>query len=142
MQLNLKRKIEIQSLGDDGFHIFCKVTLNGLRCRALIDTGASKSVLNFSTYKALGLKEFLPADDNQMLGIVPGITDFTFVTLDRVSLGKFEVRNMIVGVVDLEHVMIQYSKLSIKPFDFIIGGDILTKGKAVINYKEEWLTLS
>ncbi len=138
----MKLNIELQNIGDDGFHIFCKVTINGKKCRAIIDTGASKTVINSNTFNTLGLEELIVNDDNQMLGIVPVKMDFTFVKLNSNRLGKFELKDLAVGMVDLEHVIHQYKKLKIKPFDIIIGGDVLTKGKAVIDYNLKCLTLS
>ncbi len=138
----MKIKIEIQSLGDDGYHIFCKLKVNGLKCRALIDTGASKTVLSKSLFKKLKLKEFKLTSDNRMTGIQPGTMNTKFVIVDTISIGKLEFINLVSGLIDMKHVDEQYKTLNIQPFQLILGGDILQKGKAVIDYKSKTLKLS
>lgn len=137
----MKIKLELQSLGDDGYHIFCKVKVKGKKCRALIDTGASKTVVGKTLIKKLKIDEFKLKGDNQMTGIHPGEMDVAFASIESISFGKLIFENIVAGLIDLEHVNQQYKTLNIEPFDLIIGGDILTKGKAVIDYKNKFLKL-
>ncbi|MFM9946172.1 MAG: retropepsin-like aspartic protease [Bacteroidia bacterium] len=137
----MKIKIELQSLGDDGYHIFCKVKVNGKKCRALIDTGASKTVIGKKLIKKLKVEEFKPQGLNQMTGIHPGEMDVAFARIESISFGTLKFKNIITGLIDLEHVNMQYKTLKIEPFQLIIGGDILAKGKAVIDYKNKLLKL-
>ena len=137
----MKIKIELQSLGDDGYHIFCKVKVNGKKCRALIDTGASKTVIGNMLINKLNILDFKYNGDNQMTGIHPGEVDVAFAKIDTISFGSLIFKNIITGKIDLEHVNMQYKTLNIEPFELIIGGDILFKGKAVIDYKNKFLKL-
>jgi hypothetical protein len=79
--------------------------------------------------------------DNQMTGIHPGEMDVAFARIDSISFGSLKFKNIITGLIDLEHVNKQYKTLKIEPFQLIIGGDILVKGKAVIDYKNKLLKL-
>ncbi len=138
----MKLKIKLQSLGDDGYHIFCKVKVNGTKCRALIDTGASKTVIGKTLSLKLGLAEYLNPNDNQMTGIHPGEMNVTFARVETISFGKLIFNDIITGLIEMEHVNMQYATLKIKPFDLIIGGDILFMGNAVIDYKNKFLELN
>ena len=138
----MKIKIELQSLGDDGYHIFCKLKINGIKCRALIDTGASKTVVGKQMIKKLKLLKASGSHDNQMTGIQPGELDVSFALIETISFGKLKFNNIFSGLIDLSHVAKQYKTLKIEPFQLIIGGDILFKGKAVIDYKNKFMKLT
>ena len=138
----MKIKIELQSLGDDGYHIFCKVKINGIKCRALIDTGASKTVVGKQMLKKLKLLKASNPQDNQMTGIQPGELDVSFALIETIAFGKLKFNNIFSGLIDLSHVAKQYKSLKIEPFQIIIGGDILYKGKAVIDYKNKYMKLT
>jgi predicted aspartyl protease len=137
----LKIKIELQSLGDDSYHLFCKVKVNGKKCRALIDTGASKSVIGKKLSEKIKLEEYKVKGNNQMTGIHPGEVNVAFAKIDSIAFGNLKFKNLITGLIDLEHVNLQYKTLNIEPFELILGGDILSKGKAVIDYKNKFLKL-
>ena len=138
----MKIKIELQSLGDDGYHIFCKVKINGIKCRALIDTGASKTVVGKQMLKKLKLLKASNPQDNQMTGIQPGELDVSFALIETIAFGKLKFNNIFSGLIDLSHVAKQYKSLKIEPFQIIMGGDILYKGKAVIDYKNKYMKLT
>lgn len=138
----MKINLDVQALGDDGFHIFCRVKVNGKTCKALIDTGASKSVISKKLVEKLKITEFTPHNENQMTGIHPEEMKVSFATIESINFDKIEYTNIIAGVIDLEHVNAQYKTLGIRPFQIIIGGDILVLGKALIDYYNKKLKLS
>ena len=138
----MKIKLDIQQLGDDGYHPFCEVRVNGRKCRALIDTGASKTVIGTQLLKKLKLKSFQNPSDNRMTGIQPGDLDVAFAVVDELKFGKLKFAHLVAGLIDLSHVNRQYRSLKVKPFDLILGGDILVKGNALISYKEKVMKLS
>lgn len=138
----MKIKLDLVSLGDDGFHIFCNVKVNGKKCRALVDTGASKTVISRNLAHNLNLPSIQLSDENRMTGIQPGEMDVAFTRVDSMVLGHMKFKDIVAGLVDMEHVRLQYKAFKIKPFKLIIGGDILYKGKAVIDYKNKVLKLS
>lgn len=137
----MKLKLDIQSLGEDGYHIFCTVKVNGKKCRALIDTGASKTVVGIHLANALNLKRISLSGPNQMTGIQPGDMEVAFTQIDTIAFGSLKFKDMIAGLIDMQHVNTQYKSLNIKPFKLIIGGDILYRGSAVIDYKNKFLKL-
>lgn len=137
----MKLKLDIQSLGDDGYHIFCTVKVNGKKCRALIDTGASKTVVGKQLAKSLKMEIINLSGANQMTGIQPGEMEVSFTKIDTIAFGTLKFQNLIAGLIDMKHVSAQYKTFNIKPFKLIIGGDILFMGNAVIDYKNKFLKL-
>ena len=115
--------------------------VNGIKCRALIDTGASKTVLGKPLHQKLNITEFMADMDNSMTGIHPIGMNIVFAKIDEISIGKIKFNNLMTGLIDMDHVSKQYESLNIKPFDLIIGGDILHKGNAIINFKDKTLEL-
>ena len=79
--------------------------------------------------------------DNQMTGIHPGEVNVAFAKIESIAFDNLKFKNLIAGLIDLEHVNLQYKTLNIEPFELILGGDILSKGKAVIDYKNKFLKL-
>ncbi|MCB9252254.1 MAG: retropepsin-like domain-containing protein [Flavobacteriales bacterium] len=133
--------MKIEQLGDEGFHVFCRIKLNGIFYRALIDTGASKSVMDKKLLSELQLRSFSLTSDHQMLGIQPGELDVEFTHIREIKLGRVKFENMVLGLLDMDHVQEQYRSLNIKPFEVIIGGDLLSSGNAVIDYGLKKLTI-
>ena len=58
-----------------------------------------------------------------------------------IELGRAKVFNLYCGLIDLEHVGETYKAMGLKPFDVIIGGDILKLLNAEISYKEDYIKL-
>lgn len=137
----MKLKLDIQSLGEDGYHIFCSVKVNGKKCRALIDTGASKTVVGVQLANSLKLNKISLSGPNQMTGIQPGEMEVAFSQIDTIAFGSLKFKDIIAGLIDMKHVNAQYKSLNIRPFKLIIGGDILYRGSAVIDYKNKFLKL-
>lgn len=137
----MKVRLDIETLGEEGYHAFCKVRVNGHVCRALIDTGASKTVVGTALVNTLGLQPFSHPLDNQMTGIQPGDVEITFVTLSEVRFKKIIFPDLLAGTVNLDHVVSQYEKLGLEPIQLIIGGDILYAGRARIDYGKKSMKL-
>ncbi len=137
-----KIKIKVVQLGDEGCHIFCTARINGQKARVLIDTGASKSVLSTEFASSIKkLKYIKPSEENQTSGIGPGVVDTRFARLKKVEFKNLTVKNLIVGTIDVSHVKKLYKSLNVKPFDFILGGEVLEMHNAKIDYKLKIMSL-
>ncbi len=56
-------------------------------------------------------------------------------------LGDFEIKDDKMILLDLSHVNESYKLMKLKPVDGVIGGDILKKYKAVIDYGKKVLVV-
>jgi hypothetical protein len=65
----------------------------------------------------------------------------TFV-IDQLTIGALEITNYEGVALDLENIHEMYAKLHLPHIDGIIGGDLLRKFKAVINYRSKKLRLT
>ncbi len=133
--------ITIDNIDGDGFHIFMEVHIGKKKLRALIDTGASKSVLGKDILSALKKVKLMSESESQAKGIGEQMLDTTVAKIKKLKLGRLEIENLYVGVLDLSHITMTYQTIGVEPFDMILGGDILEHFNAVINYKKGWLKL-
>ncbi len=141
MKKIIRIPIEIVQLGEEGTHIFCKSKINGKKARGLIDTGASKSVLAKSFADKLKNLKKVSMLDNTTSGIGPDQVDASFAKLKTIQFKKLKIKKLIVGTIDVSHVTEMYKSLKVKPFDFILGGEILERYNAVIDYGDKELRL-
>lgn len=119
----------------DGFHVMVKGKINGMEANFLVDTGASRSVFDPTV-----ISRFV---ENPQFEKKPGITagvggsdleSSTFI-INSLEFGDIEIQNYEAVALDLENVHETYQKLGLPAIDGIIGGDLLYRLKATINYR-------
>lgn len=127
--------IHLLDIEGDGFHVMIKGKINGMEANFLIDTGASRSVFDPTV-----IARFV---ENPQFTKKPGITagvggsdleSSTFI-IDTLSFGSIDIKNYEAVALDLESVHEPYQKLGLPAIDGIIGGDLLYRLKATINYR-------
>ena len=116
-----------------------KGLIHGKEANFLIDTGASRSVFDPKT-----ITNFI--DDVQFEkkeGLTAGVgsSDLESATfkIDVITVGDLEIHDYEAVALDLENIHEMYGKLSLPHIDGIIGGDLLKRHKAVINYRNKKL---
>ena len=133
--------IKILDIEGDGFHLLTEIKINDIPSLLLLDTGASKSVLDSNR-----IHQFVPVSEfevNEQLSTGLGTNSMTShnTVIEKISLGDIEVMNYKVVIIDLSHVNESYNKLGLTPIDGVLGSDLLLKYKAVINYGNMQITL-
>ena len=132
-----KAKIIIEQLGDGGIHIFCRGKLNGTTVRILIDTGASKTVISKKLREEFKDLEDVEILDSRTAGIGKEMMQADFVILPSLEVGGIIVKDLVAGVIPLDHVDEMFNELGIKPFQMILGGDFLLMTRAVVDYRKK-----
>jgi len=149
MAKEIKIPIEVVSFLEDGFHLFVKGKLGDHSLRLLIDTGASKTVLDkkflAENFPDLKLEQNeLPATGagtNTIQTEIAEISDF-FLGDGKKKNSSSPLRNFPVAVLDLSHVNETYSKIGQESIQGVIGSDLLIHFKAVINLKKQRMKLT
>ena len=142
MRRYIEVPIQLLDIEGDGFHIMVKGTIHGKGARFLIDTGASRSVFDPKTLTSF--IDDLQFEKKEGLTAGVGSSDLessTFV-IDHLTLGGLEITDYEGVALDLENIHEMYGKLHLPHIDGIIGGDLLKKHKAVINYRSKKLRLT
>ena len=127
--------IRLLDIEGEGFHVMIQGKINGMEANFLIDTGASRSVFDPTV-----ITKFIENPNfEKKEGITAGVggsdlESSTFI-IKSLTLGTIELSNYEAVALDLENIHENYRKLRLPAIDGIIGGDILVKLKATINYR-------
>jgi len=129
------------NLQDDGFHLLVEVVVFGQRFKAVLDTGASKTVFDKNTVeKHIGTAQ-LTKSDKVSTGLgTTNMASYSWVLPDF-QIGEFHLQDFDIAVLDLSSINYAYQNLAIEPIIGVIGGDILTEYRGVIDYGKKTLTL-
>ena len=112
-----------------------KGKINGMEANFIIDTGASRSVFDPTV-----ITRFV---ENPQFKKKPGLTagvggsdiDTSTFIIDTLSFGDIEIKHYEAVALDLENIHETYGKQGLPAIDGIIGGDLLYRLKATINYR-------
>lgn len=127
--------IRLLDIEGEGFHVMIKGKINGMEANFLVDTGASRSVFDPNV---IGRYINNPSFEKKA-GITAGVggndLESSTFTIDSLAFGDIEIYNYEAVALDLENIHETYQKLGLPAIDGIIGGDLLYRFKATINYR-------
>lgn len=117
-----------------GYHLFMNVKLNDKRCRFLIDTGASKSVVDKAYFEKNFGKQSMKTIKQQTTGLHSSVPESYTGKVKEFTVGKRVVKNYIIAAVDLSHVNTTYAALKKPKIQGILGSDIMLQFKMILDY--------
>ena len=120
-------------------HFEIKATINRVKGRFILDTGASNSCIGFDSIDNFNLK--VEASDVKAAGAGATEMETQISKKNKVKIGKWKQKKVSLVLFNLVHVNTALVNHKSKPVDGIIGADILKKGDAVIDYKKKYLYL-
>ncbi len=133
--------LSLINLHDDGFHLLVEVVIFGKKFNAVLDTGASKTVLDKTTIEKYITSEELQQSEKLSTGLgTSTMESYTFL-LPHLKIGKLKLKNFEAAVLDLSTISAAYLTLKLPPVIGVLGGDILYSHNAVINYEKLVLKL-
>ena len=134
--------INIINIEGDGFHLIAEGMINNKPARFVVDTGASRTVFD----KDRILNYIDNPEFNEKGGISAGIggTDITsfIFNIEELSFGDLKINGYQAVAMDLSNVNNSYAMLKLPPIDGVIGGDLMKKHQAIINYKLKKMRLT
>ena len=110
--------------------------------RFLIDTGASRSVFDPHTITDFIDNVAFEKKEGMTAGVGSSDLESATFMIEIISIGELEIHDYEAVALDLENIHEMYGKLGLPRIDGIIGGDLLKRYKAVINYKGKKLRLT
>ena len=137
-----KVPLELINLQDNGFHLLVEVFVFGQIFNVVLDTGASKTVLDKSTVEKHTNLEDLLTSNHLSTGLGVSNMESHEIHLDSFKVGKLKLKNFKVAVLDLSSISYAYESLSLPPVIGVLGGDILYRYQAIIDYKKLLLKLT
>ena len=135
MRRYIEVTLQLLDIEGEGFHIMVQGMIHGKEARFLIDTGASRSVFDPKTISTFIDDLVFEKKEGMTAGV--GSTNLESATfkIDAFSIGELEIDDYEAVALDLENIHEMYGKLHLPHIDGIIGGDLLRRYRAVINYR-------
>jgi predicted aspartyl protease len=128
-------------LDEGGVHLLIDAVINGNAIKLLVDTGASKTVFDKKRIKKLFGKTRFKKHNSLSIGLGTSRMRSHIIVIENFSIGELTVNNFESVLLNLSNVNKSYQMLGLPPIDGVLGGDILQKHKAEINYGEKNLIL-
>lgn len=100
----------------------------------IIDTGASKSVLDIHLKAFYEIVESDNEDDYQSAGINQGMLETSVGKMAYLRFGELEITDHKLALINLDHVNEIYGKYTHYRISGLLGGDILMQYHCLIDY--------
>ena len=126
--------LHIIDLNDDGFHPLINITIFGKPFVVVLDTGASKTAFDKNLLLEANKKAELNASDKLSTGLGTNTMKSFTTIVDDLYIGDLHIPEFEVAVLDLSAINIAYGQIGHPHILGVLGGDILVKYKAVIDY--------
>lgn len=127
------------NLQDDNFHLLVEIVVFGENLFAVLDTGASRSVFDKSLMERY-VKEISVSKETQAATIFSTSETLQGI-IPKLKVGGLTLKNYSAVALDLQSVTDTYLNMGHPPISAIVGGDILMKYKAKIDYQKQLLRL-
>jgi Aspartyl protease len=133
--------LHIIDLHEDGFHPLIEITLFGNHFPLVLDTGASKTAFDQTTLLLAEENTILNTSDRLSTGLGTNTMASSTALITNFYIGDLLIDEFEVAVLDLSSINNAYRQLGHPEVLGVLGGDILMKYKAVINYGKQQLIL-
>ncbi|HNO27533.1 MAG TPA: retropepsin-like aspartic protease [Chitinophagales bacterium] len=131
----------LEEIPPKGIHIFIHGKIQRKTVRFLLDTGASKSVIDQDFANRMFPSARRIETEHLTTGLGANIPNAVFLKLRGIKAGKYHLKPITFAVLDLSVVNQAYISAKLEPVVAILGGDILNKYRAVIDYRQRLLQL-
>ena len=142
MRRYIEVPLQLIDIEVEGFHVMVEGSIHGKEARFLIDTGASRSVFDPNTITAFIDDVQFEKKEGIAAGVGSSDLESASFLIDILKVGDLEILGYEAVALDLENIHEMYGKLNLPRIDGILGGDLLKRYKAVINYKSKKLRLT
>lgn len=116
--------------------------LNKYQFHMLIDTGATLTVMDLKRVNTIFKNPEKKIYDKFFMGIGTTKIDTYSMDIDLLQIGSCRLEKFEVILIDMENINKAYAAFDLPRVDGIIGGDILQKYKAIINYEKSIMELN
>jgi hypothetical protein len=128
-------------LQDDGYHLLVEVKIGRKRYKLVLDTGASKTVFDQTMLAQAHTNVNVQSTDRLSAGLgTLTMQSFTAV-LPELKIGRLKLPDFEVAVLDLSTINQAYAQLNHPQVLGVLGGDILMRYNAVIDYGKQKMSL-
>jgi len=133
--------IQIINLEGNGFHPLVEVVVFGKPFTVVLDTGASRTTFDKDTLAEANSDAAFHDTDELSTGLGTNTMSSARLVLHDLYIGQFHIPEQEIAVIDLSNIKRAYSQLNLPPILGVLGGDILVRYAAVIDYGKSVMTL-
>ncbi len=126
--------LTIIDLHEDGFHPLVEITVFGKSFMVVLDTGASKTAFDHALMMEVNQGGEIVVSEHLSTGLGTNSMASSTAMIHDLYIGNFLVSGFEIAVLDLSTINIAYRQLGHPEVLGVLGGDILMKYKAVIDY--------
>jgi len=126
--------LQIIDLHGDGFHPLINVSVFGKPFTLVLDTGASKTAFDHTQLLEVSGNLRLMSSDRLSTGLGTNTMSSSTALITDLTIGDLHVPNFEVAVLDLSSINIAYRQLNHPEVLGVLGGDLLMKYEAIIDY--------
>ncbi len=128
-------------INSDGFHLLMHASINGLKANVLIDTGASKTIMDLSRASKYFRNPDIRCVNKFFTGMGTGKIRTYVTRLSKLSLGGYELEKLDIILIDMKPINDSYAVYDLPRIDMVLGGDMLVRMKAVIDFPNRILRI-
>jgi hypothetical protein len=133
--------LQIIDLHEDGFHPLVNVVLFNKPFILVLDTGASKTAFDQAILSQAGGSPIITVSDRLSTGLGTNDMASSTAVIHDLYIGSLLIDPFEAAVLDLSTINIAYTQLGHPSVLGVLGGDVLMKYKAVIDYGKQRLLL-
>ena len=137
-----KIPLQLINLKGDGFHLALNVLINHKKAFLILDTGASRTVLDINRMSRFSEDLDYQLNEEKSTGLGTNTMESNVFMMDSFCIGDMEIKNYEAVAIDMTHINQTYEMLKMSPIDGVLGGDIMMDFKAKIDYKTMTLSLN
>ena len=112
-------------------HLYLECTINGTAADFILDTGAGATIIDEKSADKFGLAT--TESENTAAGAGGNMT-LKEAVADRIEIDGFVLEKFTVHVMELAHINDALTQTGMPVAEGVIGADILSAGKAIIDY--------
>lgn len=132
--------LQIIDLNQDGFHPLIEISVFEKPFLLVVDTGASKTAFDQNMLLQADEDTVITISDRLSTGLGTNTMTSSTAIVHDFYIGDFNIKKFEVAVLDLSTINNAYRQLGHPEVLGVLGGDILMKYKAVIDYGKQQIT--
>jgi len=133
--------LDIFQIQNDGYHLFVDVLINKKKARLLVDTGASKTVIDIGRIKRFTRSKKYTLNEQLSTGLGTNSMQSHTMIIKEFKLGDYLLTKFLAVLLDISHVNKSYKLIDFPPIDGVLGSDLLFDLGSVIDYKKRILKI-